>query len=254
MQELVQGMQAALGSSFVGACLQGSFAVGDFDPHSDVDFVVAVSDELSDTQVQALRAMHERIYDLDCEWAQHLEGSYFPENVLRDYSRRGQPLWYIDNGSRSLERSAHCNTVVVRWVVREHGLALAGPSPTQLVDPIPVAALRQEIREVIHWWGQEISAQPERYANHFYQTFVVLSYCRMLHDLHNGFPGSKRAGAEWAKATLTPSWAGLIDRAWLGRPNPAHSVRRPADPADLRSTLEFVRYVTRVYEESGGEW
>ncbi len=135
--------------------------------------------------------------------------------------------------------------MVVRWVVREHGIALAGPSPATLVEPIPVAALRQEIMTTIRDWGHQILTEPERFNNWFYQTFIVLSCCRMLHDLHSGSVGSKRAGAEWAKATLNPSWAGLIDRAWNGRPNPALSVRQPADPADFRDMLEFVRYAIR---------
>ena len=251
LQELVENMQSALGCSFLAACLQGSFAIGGFDIHSDVDFIVAVEDEFSDDQVDALQAMHARIYDLDCEWAKHLEGSYFPKEVLRDYSQRGRQLWYLDNGSRSLVRSEHCNSVVVRWTVREHGVALAGPSPETLVDPIPVEVLRQEIMETMNDWGQEILIDPERYSNRFYQTFIVLSYCRMLHDLHNGFPGSKRAGSEWAKATLDPSWRGLIDRTWAGRPDPAVSVRQPADPADMARTLEFVRTIimtSRDYE------
>ena len=243
LRELAAGIQAILGDTFVAACLQGSFAVGDFDRHSDVDFVIAVEHELSDAQVQALQAVHERVYRLDCGWAQHLEGSYFPREILRHCDQRGKPLWYLEHGSQSLVRSDHCNTVVVRWTVREHGIALAGPSPATLVDPIPVETLRQEIRATIRDWGQQILDAPERFNNRFYQTFIVLSYCRMSHDLHTGSTGSKRAGAEWAKASLDPSWAGLIDRAWDGRPNPALSVRQPADPADFRSTLEFVKYI-----------
>jgi len=243
LRKLVESAQAVLSNNFAAACLQGSFAVGDFDRHSDVDFIIAVEEELSDDQVQALQTMHERIYNLDCGWAQHLEGSYFPKDVLRHHSQRGKPLWYLDNGSRSLIKSEHCNTVVVRWVVREHGIALAGPSPATLVDPIPVEMLRQEILDTMSGWGQQILAEPERFNNRFYQTFIVLSYCRMLHDLHTGFVGSKRAGAEWAKATLDPSWAGLIDRAWDGRPNPSLSVRQPADPKDFKSTLAFIQYI-----------
>lgn len=53
----------------------------------------------------------------------------------------------------------------------------------------------------------------------------------------------KRAGVEWAKATLDPSWADLIDRTWAGRPNPALSVRQPADLADFSATLQFLRYI-----------
>ena len=95
------------------------------------------------------------------------------------------------------------------------------------------------------WWN-DIRADPQSINNRFYQGFVVLNYCRMLHDLHRGAVGSKRAGAEWAKRTLDPAWAGLIDRAWSCRPNPAVSVRQKADPEDLRLTLEFVAYVVNL--------
>ncbi len=70
-------------------------------------------------------------------------------------------------------------------------------------------------------------------------------YARMLHDLVEGRPGSKRAGAAWAKATLDPAWADLIDRAWATRPNPAASVRHPPDAADFERTLEFVKTCIR---------
>jgi hypothetical protein len=149
--------------------------------------------------------MYERIYGLECGWAQHLEGSYFPKEVLRSDSQRGRQLWYLDNGSRSLVRSDYCNTAVVRWTVREHEVALAGPAPATLVDPVPVNVLRKKILATINNWWREILAEPERYRNRFYQAFIVLSYCRMLHDLHNGSTGSKRTGAEWAKANMDPS-------------------------------------------------
>jgi hypothetical protein len=241
--ELVESAQTILSDNFLAACLQGSFALGDFDRHSDVDFIIVVEGELSDDEVAALQPVHERIYGLDCAWAQHLEGSYFPKDVLRDYSQRGKPLWYLEHGFRSLTRSEHDNTVVVRCTLRDHGIALAGPSPATLIDPIPVAVLRQEIIDSITAWGQQILAEPERINSRFYQSFAVLHYCRALHDLHTGTVGSKRAGAEWAKATLDPCWADLIDRAWDGRPNPAVSVRQPADPQDLKSTLKFVQYL-----------
>jgi predicted nucleotidyltransferase len=249
LQELVENVQQALGPSFVAACLQGSFAVGDFDEHSDVDFIVATEEELSADQVSALQVIHERTYNVDCPWAQHLEGSYFPKDILKDYSKTGIKLWYLDHGSRSLIRSEHCNTIVVRWVVREHGVVLAGPNPAALVDPIPVEALRQEIMQTITGWGQEILADHERYNNRFYQGFIVLSYCRMLHDLLRGTIGSKRTGAEWAKVTLDPVWIDLIDRPWGGRPDPATSVRQTADPVDFKRTLDFVQYAIKEAEK-----
>ena len=65
----------------------------------------------------------------------------------------------------------------------------------------------------------------------------------MLNDLYNGYPGSKREGAEWAKTVFDPSWSDLIDRAWDGRPDPASKVQQPADPQDFERTLKFVRLI-----------
>jgi aminoglycoside adenylyltransferase-like protein/nucleotidyltransferase-like protein len=243
LDALVRAVQHALGATFVGAYLQGSFAVGDFDEHSDVDFIVVTHQELSDRQVEALQALHASVYDMESEWAKHLEGSYFPAAVLRDVARRGSPLWYLDHGSRSLVTSDHCNTILVRQVVREMAVTLAGPAPATLVDPIPVEVLRDEIRATMLGWGRQILASPEPWANRFYQGYIVLNYARMLHDLVVGRPGSKRAGAEWAKATLGEQWADLIDDAWRARPNPAMSVRTPADRQAFARTLDFLRLV-----------
>jgi len=243
LQQLVIGVLEILKDNFVGAYLQGSFAVGDFDPHSDVDFIIVMEEELSEVEINSFHDLHGRIHTLASPWAQPLEGSYFPKEVLRNSSRRGEKLWYLDNGSRSLVKADHCNTIVVRWVVRENGVTLAGPPPGTLVDPIPVNMLRMEIREVITGWGREILAHPEQYKNRFYQTFIVLSYCRMLNDLISGFPGSKHSGAEWAKVHLDPAWIGLIERFWNGRPIPEVSVRTPADPQDFKDTLKFIQYV-----------
>lgn len=243
LKSLISGVRTVLGDNFVGAWLQGSFAVGDFDHLSDVDFVIGIREELTEGEVRALQDLHGQIYELDSEWAQHLEGSYFPLGVLSDYSQSGKPLWYLDHGSSALVRSDHCNMILVRWIVRNQGITLAGPYGETVVDPIPTPQLRKEIRSIIVGWGREVLADPEPFRNKFYQGYLVLNYCRMLHDLIQGYPGSKRAGAEWGKANLDPGWSGLIDRAWECRPNPAVSVRTPPDPADFDATLRFVQFI-----------
>ena len=254
LDDLVSGIQELLRADFIGAYLQGSFAVGDFDEHSDVDYAIVTEAELTDDQVGRLQEMHGRIFDLPSRWAQHLEGSYFPRSVLRAPLQPGTQLWFLDNGSRALVQSDHCNTNVVRWVLYEKGIALAGPPLQTLLDPVPTAVLRQEIRETIINWGHEILDNPQRFNNRFYQGFIVLSFCRMLHSIDQGIVCSKSAGAEWAKENLDPSWSGLIDRTWDTRPNPAQSVRQPADPVDFEQTLRFVREAIDLVTTAGGRW
>jgi hypothetical protein len=248
LHELVASIRQAVPNAFIGAYLQGSFAVGDFDQHSDVDFIIAIRDEPSEEEVAKLQRVHERIYALESEWARHLEGSYFPGAILRSGERCGEPLWYLDHGRNALIRSDHCNTLVVRSVVRERGITLAGPDPRTLVDPISVIALRREMSNTMRTWAKEILEQQERYTNRFYQGNIVLSYSRMLHDLVNGRPGSKRDGASWARVTLGTDWSALIDRAWTGRPDPAVAVKEPSDPVDFEATLRFVKAVLRESE------
>lgn len=243
LSELVSGIQQLLGDELIGTYLQGSFAVGDFDEHSDVDFVMVIQEELKTDQVNALQGMHGKIFELASQWAHHLEGSYFPSNTLRQASLKGTDLWYLDNGARTLIRSSHCNSLLVRWVVREQGVTLCGPPPKTLVDAIPEVSLISEIFETLIHWGQQILDNPSPFRNRFYQGFIVLSYCRMLHDILTGHPGSKRQGAEWAKKNLDPKWAGLIDRAWLCRPIPERQIKEPPDPNDFNQTLNFVSHI-----------
>jgi hypothetical protein len=245
LRELVGSVRQILHDDFVGAYLQGSLAVGDFDEHSDVDFIIAIDREISNSRLRDLQVMHKRIFNLEEEWARHLEGSYFPTMILRDYNQSGSGLWYLDNGSSILVRSNHCNKTVVRWILREKGVVLSGPQLSTLIDPIPLKILRRAILKSINESGHEILSNPEPYNNRFYQTFIVLQYCRKLHDLHSGTVGSKRSGAEWAKGNLDRSWTDLIDRAWDGRPDPALSVRQTADKTDFKRTLEFVSMVMR---------
>jgi hypothetical protein len=46
------------------------------------------------------------------------------------------PYPYLDNGSVTLILDSHCDTQVRRWIVRERGIALIGPAPATLIDPI----------------------------------------------------------------------------------------------------------------------
>ena len=242
LHELVTSLQAILQDHFLAAYLQGSFALGDWDLHSDVDFLVAVDPEVSPTELTALQTMHARIYDLDSHWAHHLEGSYFPREILAQDDPTRALLLYLDNTSRELIWSNHDNSRVVRWVTREFGIVLAGPDPRTLIDPVPADRLRQEVSETMGDWGYQLWANPGQMDNRWYQPFVVISYCRMLHTLHTGRIGSKPAGAQWALGALDRCWADLIELAQAERSNPSLKIQLKADPNDLGRTLEFIEY------------
>lgn len=243
LAELVAGVTEILDESFCGAYLQGSFAVGDADAHSDVDFIVVTEDEVTPQQRAGLRALHQRLYALPTSWAQHLEGSYVPRAMLRRPDPDRRPLLYLDNGATEFALDNHDNTAVVRWSLREHGVVLAGPDPRELVDPITVDELRAEM----HWalglwqeWFRSIDSMGRRAL-----AVAVLTHARILHTLAVGEVGSKRSAGEWALDTLDREWSPLIRWALDDRPDPWPKVHEPADPALLRRTLEFADYAAR---------
>jgi Domain of unknown function (DUF4111)/Nucleotidyltransferase domain len=243
LRDLVTRARNVLGDNFIGAYLQGSFAVGDFDIYSDVDFLILLKEDISGDQLPPLQALHADIFKLECPWAQHLEGSYIPKAALARLPPPPRKFLYLDHGSTELVRSAHDDSLVVYWSLRERGITLAGPEPRSLVAPVPVEALQQEVLDTMRTWREQLLNKPNELDNRFYQPFAVLSYCRMLRTLESGTVESKRAGAMWAKNALDSRWHQLIQRALDARPgNPSLKVRQKADSSDLRSTWEFMEY------------
>jgi hypothetical protein len=253
MSQFVAGVRTALAENFVGAYLVGSLATGDFDLDSDVDFLIVTRAELSEPELAALRTTHMAIHALGNYPARHLEGSYIGIDSLNRADGVGtEPLWYVDNGSTSLERSTHDNQWHVRWILREWSIAVAGPEAKAFVRAVPVEVLRSEAAHAIRKLRDLVDAaagQPLGWYNtRFGQSFAVLTCCRMLHTCKTGVVQSKLSGAKWAEQSLDPSWTGLIRAAWAERIGVrfGEKVRQPAEPSVVRETARFLAYAQKI--------
>jgi len=246
--DLVASTQTILRENFCGAYLVGSFAIGDADIHSDVDFIVATHEEVTQSQQKELQEMHRRIYRLDSAWAQHLEGSYIPMDSLRRLDSNGRSYLYLDNGADELILSDHCNSAVVRWSLREHGVVLAGPQPAMLVDPVGMNDLRNEMARKIHDLADyarsdltfPVSGASEMTMSRWMQTYAVMTVCRALHTFHSGRVTSKNEAAAWATDFLDAKWRTLIQEAVADRADPWERVHQPANPERTERTLAFI--------------
>ncbi|HUH14576.1 MAG TPA: aminoglycoside adenylyltransferase domain-containing protein [Gaiellaceae bacterium] len=251
LRELLDGARAVLSSNLVGAYLQGSFAVGGADEHSDVDFVIVTNSELEPAEECSLQELHARLYGLDVPWAQHLEGSYIPRERLRHVDPSRSPFLYLDNGASELVRDPHCNTAVARWSLRECGIVLAGPDPKQLIDPISPVELRREALDGIAEYAAWAPLPTEAGGmSRWKQTYLVVTLCRLLHTLDCGRVASKRTAAEWALEALPGEWTPLIQAAIADRPDPWIRVHQPADPMVVARTLAFAEYAVAQSKSS----
>jgi aminoglycoside adenylyltransferase-like protein/nucleotidyltransferase-like protein len=255
LQRFVARAQNALGSNFRGAYLVGSLATGDFDLESDVDFLVLINVELCDAEVKSLEAMHGEIHALGNYPAEHLEGSYLTAELLNQSDTVGlRPVWYVDNGSTSLERSVHDNRWHVRWILRERGIVMTGSDPRTFLPPIPIDALRSEalssVRELARRFLAEVDQPLGWFNTRFGQSFAVLTCCRMLQTWASGAVESKFHSVTWAEQYLDPVWCGLIRQAWIERKGVrfGEKVHQPAATNLMHETAEFLAHAVRLAE------
>lgn len=216
LKELVEKTSKILGDNFVGAYIQGSTALGALDMHSDCDFLIIINRPLTPDQESAIRALHDEIPTRSGHWTHHIEGSYPVKDELRTLDDLGKNWLFIDHGLREMEWSTHCNSEVVRWILREHGVTLVGPSPKDLVNKVDPEVLREKMRkdiktflpEMLTWMGLE-SPWGQRYA--------VTTLCRTLYTIEKGEVASKKGSLLWAKDNLDTKWQAIITEALEGR-------------------------------------
>ena len=241
LDELLRRVQTVLSDQFVGLYLFGSLTSGDFDPDSDIDVLVVTEDDLSAALFAGLKAMHQHIVTGGSHWATQLEVSYIPLAALRRHEPTHADHPHIDRGcgDQELVRMRHdASWIVQRHVLRERGITVAGPAPATLIDDVTADDLRRAMVDVLNGWAAPILAEPAQMQARGYQSYMVLSLCRILYTLRHGTVASKRAAARWAQGALPLQWGPLIARTWVGRRHPGLA----ASPADVDGTLAFIQY------------
>ena len=254
LHELLDGVRQILEDQFVGLYLDGSLAMGGFDADSDVDFVVVTQAEITDAEATVdtfcrLQALHDRLATGGSYWATNLEGSYISRRVLHRHDPASLLHPNIERGAgERLKMALHDESWNVhRWVLREHGITIVGPNPRDLINPLSANVLRRGAVVTLDGWATDLLASPEEIGCLGYQTYTVLTVCRVLYTLHFGTIASKPVAARWAREALGAPWSALIGRAWFGRHNPG--LRAPSD--DIDSTLGLIRYALGVTSQDG---
>jgi hypothetical protein len=233
LDELLASVRAILGDNFAGMYLYGSLASGDFDQSSDVDFVVVTRAEVPAEMLPALDALHRRLVAGGSRWAKRLECAYLPLQALRRHDPADVPHPLLNEQRFYVERLSS-DWVIQRHIIREHSVALAGPDPRTLIDPVAPDDIRRSVQVILEEWWALMLDDPANLFRHGYQSYAILTMCRALYALEHGAIVSKPAAARWAQAALGEPRAALIEAALAGRQG------APFD--HLKETQDFIRY------------
>jgi hypothetical protein len=236
---LLAEMRAVLGHQLVGLYLTGSLAAGGFRHDvSDVDLVAATATELDGREFARLQAMHAQIARSSGPWGDRIDVAYVPVAALRGGLPGGRYPDYFWGDGLHLEE-AGADLAITRHVLQRKGIAVWGPAPATLLDPVSRADLVRAIQQACRGeWRGLIGGIRTRNE----QAYWILLLCRALYTVREGDVVSKPAAALWAQQAL-PEWRSVIQRAltWWQE---ADRLRegRGADEATRPETRRFVRF------------
>jgi hypothetical protein len=243
LRDLLSRVRDALGDCSWGMYLFGSLVAGDFDPRrSDVDVLVVIDDVLPDDRFVALQAVHRDLAAGDSPWANEVEAYYLTRAALqRDDPSFGEHL-KVNRGTGGVLEPLHRDSgwLIQGHLMREFGVALAGPDPRTLVAPVGPGDLRRAVAASSPEWLESLLANPEELRHRGFRTYLILTLCRMLYTLAHDAVASKQVAGRWAQGAFGERWSGLIGNAlaWRkdipGAPGP--------ETSDVDATLELIRY------------
>src|SRR5271165_4247143 len=241
LTEWAEGLKRLLGNKIVGLYLSGSLSYGDFVPErSDIDLEAVVRSPLTKEELTSIEQLHRQIEGRFPQWADRIECSYVPLELMPDLTPPATPRPWWGFGTLYAETPAGNEWIINHYLLSKHGIPLEGPDFNQLVSPIDIHAVRQaSARALFQEWVPKID-DSVWLSNSHYQSYLVLNLCRILHTVIHGQAGSKKAAGRWVKGTY-PQWKDLIEGA--ERWGCGDEMKRQAD------AVAFLRFaVDRVNE------
>lgn len=230
-------MQAILDGKLAGLYLYGSLVWGDFDADtSDMDLLAALTSDLTEQEFDGLHAMHQAIVAKYPSWEHRIEIAYLSITGLRTFRTQSSPIGIISPGEPFHIIQADKGWLMNWYMVREIGVTLYGPPPTDLIAPIAQAEFVQAVQEHAAAWSQWIAAYTQSRPS---QAYAILTLCRALYTSRFGTQLSKKQAALWVSREY-PQWAELVTQAPAWR---AAWRDTNVDPATTQAeTKAFVRF------------
>lgn len=233
-------IQKILSEKLVGLYLYGSLVTGDFDKgSSDIDLLAATSSDIDEQEFAALHVMHDDFADKHKQWDGRIEVAYFSVDGLKTFKSRRSNLAIISPGEPFHMKDAGHDWLMNWYTVREKGIALFGPSPKTLIEPISKEEYVHAIQDYMKLLQERIE---QRGQLHFRpsQAYTILSMCRGLYAVKYGEQVSKKHAALWAEKEL-PEWSRLIQDALKWRES--WRDENVDHDATLQETRRFVYFV-----------
>ena len=240
IEALGSKLQETLGDQFVGFYIHGSIAMQAFTlDRSDIDYLVVTREEIDNAEFEQLKQMHAGIYESGLFGSKILEGSYISEQAIKKYD----PNQCVHTALRCdgvLAQDGHdVDWVIQRYVLREKGIVVSGPSLKLLIDPVSASDMQQAAYGILdNWWRPQL-VNHSNLVEDEYQAYAVLTMCRAFYTIQMVDVVPKAEAANWF-CTEYPEWKGLVEKAFDWRKG------LPFDALD--ATMDLIRFTLEKTE------
>ena len=242
LNTIERGCADIFGDNLVGLYLFGSLSYGDFNPESsDIDLVAILNQPASERELELIQQLHMHVGKEHPKWADRLECSYTPREMLQHVQPPQSPRPYVGEGIFYPEAQYGNEWIINLYLLYQHGITLFGPDFKALIAPVPIIEVEKAcIRDLYREWEPKIS-DLEWLGNSHYQSYLVLNLCRILYTVLQHETGSKVVSARWVKKAF-PQWIGLIAEAESWQYGAAINRRD--------ETISFIRFAVEQVEST----
>ena len=212
LHTVLHELREALGSDLAALILTGSTALDAVEPASDVDLIAVSRAPLSEARLRSLASLlsHQRI---PCP-ARQLELVLYPEAEISSPAPRPRFALNLNTGRGRLDHvGLDPGAEPSHWFLidlsigRQTGVALDGPSPSELIGEPGRDDLLAALIESIDWHEAKAGPTPS----------AVLNACRAWRFVITGSWASKREAGAWASTRLHETMRGVIGDALAAR-------------------------------------
>lgn len=214
LKSLLSRMRQTIHERLIGLYLYGSLVTGDFDPGiSDIDLLAVTESDITPTESKALSAFHWDFARDNPIWEDRLDIVYLSLPALRDFRFAKSPTVISPGEPFHMREGEALRDWLQNWyIVRDAGVTLFGPPPTEIIPAISQQEFEQAVRNYAFEVSERVLHQPSRKI----QAYVILTMCRVLYLLRTGKQTSKRRAAFWACEEFS-EWSPLIQSALAWR-------------------------------------
>lgn len=210
---LLQNIKEIFKEKLTGFYLTGSLSYGDFEKgRSDIDLVVVLKRAVSSKQMKLIEILHAEMGQKFPKWAERVECSYVPMDMLSNILPPKEPRPYFGGGIFYPEAPCGNEWLINNYLLYKYSIPLLGPDFKTLIEPISIEDVKQACRRDLDVeWKPKITDNLYLENSH-QQSYVVLNLCRILYTVMNGETVSKKVANNWAKKEY-PEWRNLIETA-----------------------------------------